>query len=125
MRHLLVKSTMVIGLAACGGDTNVEGDWEGECRMDSEDFQYDLEFELRVDDDKGGVIEGEGAYLYQGYVFDGVLDGSRDGTDVELTLEGEYGGYTVKLELDGVLERDDVEGTCRFGAGRGLFKMDR
>lgn len=118
---------LVAASAALPGcsSTTTEGDWEGECRIETEGYEYDLEFELRVDDEKGGRIEGEGAYLYQGYIFDGRLVGSRNGTDVELTLEGEYGGYTVKLDLEGELDDDDVEGTCRFGGGRGEFDMER
>ena len=120
-------STLVVFgclLAACGG-TTAEGDWEGVCEIDTEGYEADLEFEMRVDTDKGGRLDGEGAYLYEGYIFDGRLTGSRDGNDARFTVEGEYGGYTVKLELDGVIDGDDAEGTCRFGGGRGTFSMDR
>lgn len=127
MRPLkIVSLSMLLGfsLAACNSIDTV-GEWEGECELTTEGYAYDLEFEFDIEDEKGGRISGEGAYLYQGYIFDGELSGSRNGTDVEITLEGEYGGYTVKLELEGELDDDDIEGTCRFGGGRGMFEMER
>ena len=93
MRPLkLVSLSTLLGfsLAACNS-INTVGEWEGECELTTEGYAYDLEFEFDIEDEKGGRISGEGAYLYQGYIFDGELSGSRNGTDVEITLEGEYG----------------------------------
>ncbi len=120
---LPLSLTAFIGVGC--GSVDTVGDWEGECVIETQGYEMELPFELRVDSEKGGRVEGEGAYLYQDYVFDGRLTGSRNGTDLEMTVEGEYGGYTVKLELEGELDDDDADGTCRFGGGRGTFEMER
>ena len=123
-RHLVFLAFAPLALAGCSGISPV-GEWKGECVLDTEGYEYVLEVELDIEDEKQGRLSGEGAYLYQGYVFDGYLVGSRSGTDMDLTLEGEYGGYTVKLELEGDFDEDDAEGTCRFGGGRGSFELER
>lgn len=127
MRAVLCTPGLLL-FAACDG-TTLEGDWEGVCALtldeSGEETDLEIDYEIEVERERGGQAEGQGLYQYSGSEFNGQVTGNRDGTRLELTLEGEYGGYTVKLELDGELDDDEASGNCRFGGARGLFEMDR
>ena len=115
-----------VGLLACH---NLEGEWEGECTGESDD----LGLAVTVDTDSGGDVYGSAVatFTIAGVASDAELDleGSRDGGDIALDLDGS--GWA--LSLDGVHGGGVIEGDCLLEitvlgltvADEGSFTLER
>lgn len=94
----------------CGG--NIEGRWTGECELASAGVATIWDVDLDIVD-KGGSLSGEGE-LSSGYIYKGDLEGTRDGTAVNMTWEIESQGYLYEVELDGDRDKDRITGDCEI-----------
>ena len=113
-------------LVGCGifGPSAV-GSWEGTCTIDSNGYELDVDFEFELDEDKGGLLSGEGLYTHIGYEFEGDVEGERDGLDMKVEIDGETDSKSLKLQLDGELDGDDFTGDCDLGEQDGEFEASR
>lgn len=101
--------------AACGG--GVTGRWDGDCEIQSggQIVLYDVELDL---EERGHEISGDGELTY-GYIYQGDVEGERDGKDVVITWEVESQGYLYEVELAGELDKDRMSGDCEI-RGKGV-----
>jgi len=127
--HPLLLSALPLllsSLGGCAGDARLRGEWSGDCLLETVDGPRRLPFELAIDAQRQGVFSGTGAFEYDGYTFQGDVDGTVDGAQVIFDLVGIYGGYTVTMAADAELEDNgDVEGDCSFFELTGDLDMDQ
>ena len=109
------------------GCKSVVGQWEGECELDA----YDVAIEMDIESDGGGDVAGEAEieFTYNGtdYKCEGDIEGTRDGSTVNLVLDDledpegvSCGDLRIEAELDG----DSMEGECVSGEEDGDFEAD-
>ncbi len=112
-----------LALTGCGLFTNLVGDWEGTCEFSN----YDMDVELQLDEDDRGDLAGEVTvnFEYYGYDFelDGDVEGTRDGSEVDLELDfGDDGKMDIVGELT---DKDTIEGECQSGGSDGDIELER
>lgn len=116
----------VVVLSGCTNGVRIIGDWAGDCVLSTPSGARRVPYEIQVTSQWKGELLGTGAYVYDGYVFEGDLRGAVEGRDVGFDLVGIYGGYTVTLEASGsVQDTLDIEGDCVFFDLEGEFDMER
>ncbi len=103
------------------------GLWAGSCVLEGGQYAAveQVDFELGVDEDDGGEVEGEGWFVYAGDTFTGPIRGSRHTSAVELWVDGASGGHATRLELYGELQGDTLTGSCWFYGLEGALEMRR
>ena len=127
MRRMALATLFV--LVGCDMGNNMEGNWEGECDILYSGYQYRYDLDIDIDQDDGGDLSGSGELSVYGYKLDGDIDGTRNGTDVDMTFEIVNSGYFVDIEMDGIKDGDSIEGDCTikvYGyAMSGDLELDR
>ena len=120
-RSLLI---IVLPLAACGG---LAGEWEGECQTMVANTLYTYEVSIEIEDVKKGDIDGAGEVIDQDDArSQGEIDGTKDGSDVTLTIEFDDGlnnGETFEIEAE--LDGRELIGDCSLGSHVGDIELER
>ena len=127
--HPSLRLVLAAGLsvvAGCGGNARVVGDWAGDCLLETDAGRRRVPYTVSFGSQWQGELLGTGGYVYDGFIFEGDLRGTVEGSTVAFDLVGIESGYTVTLEATGDLQdNDDIEGTCSFFDFSGRFDMER
>lgn len=122
----LVFAAGLVATAGCSNGVRVVGKWAGDCLLDTNAGRRRVPYTVSFTSQWQGELLGTGGYVYEGFVFEGDLRGTVDGTSVAFDLVGIERGYTVTLEATGdVQDNEDIEGECRFFDLEGRFDMER
>jgi len=99
----------------------VSGSWRGACEL----YGYPYELELTLTD-LDGEVSGTGAWLTDWGEYRGSVEGRRDATGVEMTLEIEDYGYGYNMVMYAEFEGAGLVGSCDafYGTG-GLLELER
>jgi len=113
-------------MIACGGGS-VVGDWEGECvyTVSGQIFAFDVS--LEIEDVKKGDINGTGEVVDSSDLRStGILDGSRDGSDVDIEIQFEDGvSESLVFEISGEISGREITGDCSLGGLTGDIELER
>ena len=133
------SAVVLLILVGCG--PNVEGNWVGDCNIDSATASSNTTVDLDIVAD-GKEVSGSGALIEDGLgQLDVVVDGSLEGKNIVMALSYDIGGDTVtrsdtgttfgsfmddlfdiSYEIDAKVKGDTMEGRCTikvFGFGVG------
>jgi hypothetical protein len=127
--------SLVVLLVGCG--TNVDGNWVGDCNIDSGTSTSDTTIDLELVAD-GKEVSGSGQLIEGGLLSTDVLvDGTLEGKNILLDLQYDLGGsdtgstglggmveglFDISYEIDAKVKGDVMEGRCTvrvmgFGVG--------
>ncbi|MFT5686747.1 MAG: hypothetical protein ACI8RZ_007704 [Myxococcota bacterium] len=121
----------VILFSLIGCDTlneSAAGQWSGSCSLEAQssyDEPIEVWFDLDVLEEDEGRILGDGVFTYGHDDYAGKVRGHRDESELELELEGSSEGHSTRLEIEGDLVGNRVNGWCSFYGVSGSLVMSR
>jgi hypothetical protein len=126
---MMSRAVLFFPLLGLGCIPSIMGEWDGVCEVETTAGSLSIPFEMDIDEERqDGTLLGDGWYDYEGYRFKGKLSGDRDhrSGNVDMRLVGEYGGYTVTLEVDVDLNgnADEADGDCIFDGAEGDVELE-
>lgn len=124
MKHF--AALFCLPLIACGGGS-VVGDWEGECAYEVSGQLFSFDVSLEIEDVKKGDINGTGEVVDTNDLRStGVIDGVRDGSDVDLEIEFEDGINDGDVfVISGEVSGREITGDCSLGGLAGDIELER
>jgi len=135
--RVIIATALSCLVAGCGGSGGIEGQWSGGCHIDDEAWPEPVAVSLKVDEDNGSDIVGEGSFSIPEEGKHGMdssswsaeLEGSHVGQQIELALNGSpefgYEEVEMRLEISAELQDDAMDGDCTLAGVGGSVELRR